>query len=58
LRPPKPRRNLGQDGVAGVVVMRVAARSFDIRRSGQRAVLLRALAVLAIAMAILLPMID
>jgi hypothetical protein len=38
--------------------MRVAARSFDIRRSGQRAVLLRALAVLAIAMAILLPMID
>jgi hypothetical protein len=38
--------------------MRALSRSAEIRMSGQRAVLLRALAVLAIAMAIIMPLID
>lgn len=38
--------------------MRALSRSLEFRLSGQRAVLARALAVLAIALAIILPLID
>jgi hypothetical protein len=38
--------------------MRALSRSHEFRLSGQWAVLVRALAVLAIAMAIILPLID
>jgi hypothetical protein len=38
--------------------MRALSRSHEFRMSGQWAVLIRALAVLAIAMAIIMPLID
>jgi len=43
-------------GVAGVVIMRMLSRCLEWRVSGQSAILLRALVVLAIAMAITLPL--
>ena len=42
----------------GVVLMRALSRSLEMRASGQWAVLIRALVVLMVAMAIIMPLMD